>query len=330
MDQAKIDAIKPHHELLSVVIPVFNEELVIAESISRIRLILEDSRIMNEIVVVNDGSTDTTLDILLRLKKGDPLRIINLSSNSGHMNAIRAGLESSKGDYVVTIDADLQDPPEAIPEMFRIISSKQEMGGGADFIQKSYDVVQAYRIDRTTDSFWKRKGASIYYTIIKKITGIEITPHAADYRIMKRHVVDKLVSLPEKNLVYRLLIPSLGFHIALFPIERNKRFAGTSKYTLSKMFSLGIDSIISFTYKPLRLVAVSGLLTAGFLFLGAIATFTISIFGSTVPGWASLALLVLSTNAFLLATLGLVGEYVGRIYELVQSRPRISWSELED
>jgi dolichol-phosphate mannosyltransferase len=328
MDQEKIDAIESHQELLSVVIPVFNEELVIEESITRIRRILEVSRIVNEIIVVNDGSTDTTLDVLFGLKKSGPLRIINLSSNSGHMNAIRVGLENSKGDYIVTIDADLQDPPEAIPDMFKIISSKQEMVGGGVF-QRSYDVVQAYRIDRTTDSIWKRKGASMYYTIIKKITGIGLTPHAADYRIMKRHVVDKLVSLPEKNLVYRLLIPSLGFHVALFPIERNKRFAGTSKYTLSKMFSLGIDSIISFTYKPLRLVAVSGLLTAGFLFLGAIATFTISIFGSTVPGWASLVLLVLSTNAFLLATLGLVGEYVGRIYELVQSRPRMSWSEIE-
>jgi glycosyltransferase involved in cell wall biosynthesis len=328
MDQEKIDAIESHQELLSVVIPVFNEELVIEESIARIRRILEVSRIVNEIIVVNDGSTDTTLDVLFGLKKSGPLRIINLSSNSGHMNAIRVGLENSKGDYIVTIDADLQDPPEAIPDMFKIISSKQEVGGGVDFLQHSCDVVQAYRIDRTTDTVWKRKSAATYYFLVKRITGINVIPHAADYRIMKKHVAQRLISLPEKNLVYRLLIPSLGFRIKSFPITRNDRFAGKSKYTNRKMISLAVDSVIGFTNRPLRFLAYSGFFASLVLLLGSIGTLLLFLFGNTLPGWPSLVLLILSFNAFLFAGVGLVGEYVGRIYQLLQARPTTSWTEM--
>lgn len=314
-------------ELLSIVIPVFNEELVIEESVNRIRHILETSRIKNEILVINDGSTDKTLEILFRLQKVAPLRIIHLSSNCGHMYAIRAGLEASIGEYVLTIDADLQDPPEAIPDMFKIISSKQKWES-SDFLDSSYDVVQAYRADRSTDTFWKLKSAAIYYRLIKKITGIYLTPHAADYRIMKRHVVEKLILLPEKNLVYRLLIPSLGFRVALFPIERNKRFAGKSKYTHRKMIGLAIDSVIGFTNRPLRFLAFAGIFASFILLLASIFTLLIYLLGKTIPGWSSLVLLILSLNAFLFAGLGLVGEYVGRIYQLVQDRPGTPWSEI--
>jgi glycosyltransferase involved in cell wall biosynthesis len=317
-------------ELLSVVIPVFNEDLVIETSINRIREVLESARIKNEILVINDGSTDKTLEILFQLKKVAPLRIINLSSNSGHMNAIRTGLEMSIGDYVVTIDADLQDPPEAIPEMLRIISTKQEIEDHtSDYFMNSYDVVQAFRDDRATDTLWKRKSASLYYFLVKRITGIDLIPHAADFRIMKRHVVERLITLPEKNLVYRLLIPSLGFRIAPFPIKRNARFAGTSKYTNRKMISLAVDSIIGFTNKPLRALAYFGFVASLVLFLGSIGTLLLYVYGNTLPGWPSLFLLILSGNAFLFAGLGLVGEYVGRIYQLLQGRPKVSWTEIQ-
>ena len=328
MDFAKTEGNSQNQFMLSVVIPAFNEELVIEESIKQIRNVLEVSKIKNEILVVNDGSNDSTLEILCRLKKSAPLRIINLGSNSGHMNAMRVGMEASIGDYVVTIDADLQDPPEAIPEMFRIICSGQSKLDSFMTPQNSLDVVQAYRVDRSKDSFWKRNTATAYYFFLKKITGIQSKPHAADYRVMKRQVVDELVSLPEKNLVFRLLIPSLGFRVEYFPIKRNLRYAGRSKYTIRKMLSLGIDSIISFTFKPLRYIAVIGFLISGLLFIGAILAFTVSLLGSTVPGWTSIVLLVLSTNVFLFAILGLIGEYVGRIYELTQARPRIAWSEI--
>jgi len=314
---------------LSVVIPAFNEELVITECITRIRNVLSATDIKYEILVVNDGSTDDTLGIIKGLKLSDGIRVINLTTNVGHMNALRAGLEASSGDYVVTIDADLQDPPEAIPEMFNIICTT-----GAAAEEKSnlnevtWDVVQAFRVDRSKDTFWKRKTATGYYKVIKKITGISLVPHAADFRIMKRHVVEKLVSLPEKNLIYRLLIPSLGFRIVAFPIERGSRFAGTTKYTNLKMLSLAIDSVIGFTHRPLRLLAYAGISASVILFIGSIVTLLIYIFGNTLPGWPSLVLLILSFNAFLFAGLGLVGEYVGRIYQLVQNRPRIPWNEI--
>jgi dolichol-phosphate mannosyltransferase len=310
--------------VLSVIIPAYNEENVIEETVSRIRRVLELAKIENEILVVNDGSTDNTLSALKRLKKLGSLRIINFSSNYGHMNAIRAGLEASIGDYILTIDADLQDPPESIPEMFTMITTSSDK----DYSSDSCDVVQAYRADRKSDSFWKRKTAALYYLMVKEVTGISVIPHAADFRIMKRHVVDKLISLPEKNLVYRLLIPSLGFKVELFPIERNIRFAGDSKYTNRKMMSLAIDSVIGFTNRPLRFLALTGIFSSIVLFIGSLLTLLLYLFGNTIPGWPSLVLLILSFNAFLFAGIGLVGEYVGRIYELVQARPKKSWQEL--
>jgi dolichol-phosphate mannosyltransferase len=267
------------------------------------------------------------------MQRLDQFRIINLGINVGHMNAIRAGLEASHGEYVVTIDADLQDPPEAIPEMLKIITSKTE-GYNQNFTERhekvsnSCDVVQAFRSDRTSDSFWKKWTAALYYKVIKRITGISLIPHAADYRIMKRHVVNQLLELPEKRLVFRLLIPSLGFQVIPYPIQRGKRYAGKTKYTNRKMIALAIDSIIGFTNRPLRFLAFIGFFSSGMLLIGSISTLLIYLFGNTLPGWPSLVLLLLSFNAFLFAGLGLVGEYVGRIYQLIQARPTVRWKEL--
>jgi len=182
--------------MLSVVIPAYNEELVIETSVNRIRTILNIAQINHEIIVVNDGSTDSTLEVLRRIQKTHQLRIISIDQNAGHMNAIRSGLEASTGRYVATIDADLQDPPEAIPEMLKLISSNIEQA--PESTSSEADVIQAFRSDRNSDSLWKRQTASLYYYFVKKFTGISIFPHAADFRIMKRHVVDCLVSLPEK------------------------------------------------------------------------------------------------------------------------------------
>lgn len=327
MDSPILTKVSDRKVLLSLVIPVYNEELVIEITINRVRQVLESMKIKYEIIVINDGSTDGTMEILLKAKKNDSLRILSIINNSGQMNAIRAGLEASNGEYVVTIDADLQDPPDAIPEMLKIISSSQN--GSTEDTENTCDVVQAFRSDRESDTLWKRKSAAWYYYLIRKLTGISLTPHAADYRIMKRHVVEQLISLPEKNLVYRLLIPSLGFRVIYFPIIREERFAGKSKYTNRKMLSLAIDSIISFTNRPLRYLAFIGFFASAILFLGSIFTLLLYFYGNTLPGWPSLALLILSFNAFLFAGLGLVGEYVGRIYQLVQDRPRTLWHEIK-
>jgi glycosyltransferase involved in cell wall biosynthesis len=320
--------IKNSGKLLSVVIPAYNEEEVIAESLNRIHTTLIAKEIDFEIIVCNDGSTDRTLAECMKLVNVMPLRIIELGANAGHMTAIRAGLEASKGDFVVTIDADLQDPPEYIPAMFALMfenSSDNEV----DFKLRVPDVIQAFRVDRSLDSFSKRTSAALYYFLIKKLTGISLTPHAADFRIMTRRVVDVLLGLPEGRPVYRLLIPKLGFLIVTFPIKRAERFAGETKYTYRKMFSLALDSIISFTYKPLRIFSYLGFISSFILFALSIFTFAAANLGTTVPGWASIALLILSANAFLFAGMGLLGEYVGRIYELVQARPLVVWKEVE-
>lgn len=316
----------PTQLLLSVVIPAFNEESVIETSIMRIRKILQESQIKHEIIVVNDGSSDSTLEILMKIQEIDSLRIVNIVNNAGHMNAIRSGLEASIGQYVATIDADLQDPPEGIPEMLKMITSTQVRSPGNP--KSQIDVVQSFRVDRKNDTFWKKSTATLYYYLVQKVTGISLHPHAADFRIMSRDVVNCLISLPEKNLVYRLLIPSLGFNVTYFPITREKRDFGKSKYTKVKMISLAIDSVISFTNRPLRILAVIGFLASGILLLGSVVTLLLYFYGNTIPGWPSLALLILSFNALLFAGLGLVGEYVGRIYQLVQGRPKTFWQEI--
>ena len=320
--------------VLSVVIPAFNEELVIQDTIDRVVSVLNTIKVNYEILVVNDGSTDNTLEVIGEIRKRIPIRVVNIVSNAGHMRAIRAGLEASIGDYIVTLDADLQDPPEYIPEMFKLISSpvdiKKESGEGEKSIllDSSYDVIQAFREDREVDSFWKKNTASLYYKIIRKLTGINLISHAADFRIMKREVVNELIALKEQKLVYRLLIPSLGFKIKALPIKREPRFLGESKYDNRKMMSLAIDSVIGHTVKPLRFFALLGISVSAILLLGSFVTLSIYLICDTIPGWTPLLLLYMCFNMLLFAGLGLVGEYVGRIYQLVQNRPYIRWTEI--
>jgi len=312
---------------LSVVIPCFNEENVITETVTRVLRTLNEAEIRHEIIVVNDGSTDNTLGVLYSLQVKNSLRIINLKKNMGHMSALRAGLEASIGSHVATIDADLQDPPEYLPDMLSKFTNKSSDMSITGYSHE-IDVVQTYRADRRKDAFLKRGFASLYYLLINKLIGVSLIPQAADYRIMNRKTVDKLISLPEKRPVYRLLIPKLGFIIEPYPIVRAERLIGETKYTYKKMFSLALDSVVGFTFKPLRLITFLGITSSALLIIASFITFLISIVGNELSAWPSLVLLLLSANAFLLASLGIVGEYVGRIYEIVQNRPNSMWEEL--
>jgi dolichol-phosphate mannosyltransferase len=311
-------------DFLSVVIPVFNEEESIEKCINEVRSVLQLAEIKFEIVVVNDGSTDKTLEICQRLKKIHQFRLINIAKNAGHMAAITAGLEASRGNLIATMDADLQDPTIDLVEMYRLISTNLNFHAG-----ERADVVQSFRKDRSTDSHFKRVTASIYYHLIERIIGFQIIHHAADFRIMTREVVDTLLKLPERNRIYRLLIPKLGFNIIPYPIVRGQRYAGETKYSLRKMIKLSVDSIFAFSYKPLRLLSYLGFFSSFSFLIASIVTLMISILYTTVPGWPSVALLILSANSFLFAGLGLLGEYVGRIYELLQARTIVNWQEIE-
>lgn len=303
-------------------IPAYNEEETIEACIHYVIQALEKNEIPHELIIVNDGSSDNTLAVCLNLRERFSFRLVHIPVNSGHMAAITAGLEASNGKFVATMDADLQDPPEDLVKMFEIIASNYKQKNGVD-------VVQAFRIDRSSDSWFKRNTAALYYKIIEKVLDISIIHHAADFRIMTREVVDVLLSLSERNRIYRLLIPKLGFVVVPFPITRAKRYAGKTKYGFQKMVKLSIDSIFAFSYKPLRVFSYLGF-TSSFLFLVAsLVTLLISLLYTTVPGWPSVVLLLLSANSFLFAGLGLLGEYVGRSYELLQARPIANWRELD-
>ena len=322
--RSKVNGSSNKQEFISIIVPVFNEEDVITESIARIQKVLSSIAYESEIVIVDDGSTDNSTGQILAAGHKN-VRIISFAQNKGHMTALRAGLEASNGSLVITIDADLQDAPEYIPEMINMVHSNcQEKSHNP---KTCFDIVQTYRDDRSVDSRFKRATASLYYLLIYKMTGIKLKAHAADFRLMTRQVVETLISLPEEKLVFRLLIPTLGFQIKYFPIRRDKRHAGKTKYTKRKMLGLFIDSILGFTFRPLRLMVVFGVSFSFILFIGSLITIMISIWGNTLPGWPSLALLILSTNSLLFACVGLVGEYVGRTYQLVQARPRIFWKE---
>jgi dolichol-phosphate mannosyltransferase len=237
------------------------------------------------------------------------LRLARLRRNSGHQAALSAGLRLALGDYVVSIDADLQDPPETIAEMLRLAE------------ERHLDIVYGIRGDRATDTWFKRTTAGVYYSLMRRIVGKKVPSGAGDFRLLSRPMVEALNGLPEQTPVYRLLVPWLGFPSGEVLYVREKRAAGVSKYPLTKMIKLTIDSVVSFTAAPLRLAIWAGAL--GVLACVALVVRTLIAYfqGATVPGWTSLFLAVLLFGACQLLCIGLLGEYVGRIYQAIQGRP---------
>jgi len=307
---------------LSVVIPVFNEEQVIKFSLEKIFEILGKMQIKFEIIVVDDGSNDKTFEIVKNLaEQSSNLRLIKLNKNYGHMEALKVGMLNSRGNAILTIDADLQDPPEYIPTLFETL---QEAIGG-DW-NKQY-CVQTYRQDRKVDSYFKRHTASIYYWLIKRISGVKVVPDAADYRILSRSANAVLLDNYRRGSVFRLEIPYLEIPTSLLPIIRHKRFAGDSKYTNKKMIQLTLNSLLSFNQRPLRLLSIAGLVISLFMFLFAMLITFLSFFTDVIPGWTSLVLIILSSNAFIVFMIGFLGSYVGRIYENLQNQPTCFWTE---
>ncbi|MEU5721474.1 glycosyltransferase family 2 protein [Micromonospora sp. NPDC047738] len=295
---------------LSVVVPMFNEAAVLPLLAVRLRGVLDGLGEAYEVVAVDDGSTDGTAAGLAALRAGWPeLRVLRLRRNSGHQAALVAGLLRARGGYVVSIDADLQDPPEAIVEMLRRARADR------------LDVVYGVRADRSRDSRFKRWTAAGYYRLVRHLVGAQVPAQAGDFRLLSRAVVEALRALPERSPVLRLVVPWLGFAGGEVAYERRERAAGRTKYPLSRMAGLAAESITSFSAAPLRVATWLGLVGVALCGVLVVVAVLAWFAGATVTGWPSLYVAILFLGAVQLLCLGLLGEYVARIYTAVQGRP---------
>lgn len=289
---------------------MYNEQESLCPLVARLRPVLDGTGLSYEVLAVDDGSTDATGSILHVLRSSWPaLRVLRLRRNCGQQAALSAGLHRAQGAYTVSIDADLQDPPEKIPQMLALAR------------QNGLAVVYGVRIDRRSDAWFKRATASGYYWLARYMVGARIPADAGDFRLLSRAAVDALCALPEPRPVYRLLVPWLGFPSGNVTYVREKRVAGSTKYSLAKMLRLTTDSVTNFSAAPLRLATCLGSL--GFVLCLGLVAVTLAAYarGRTVPGWTSLTVAVVFIGAIQLLCLGLLGEYVGRIYIELQRRP---------
>ena len=309
------------HPVLSVVVPMYDEEDVLPIFFERMHPLLDGLGISYEVLVVDDGSRDGTATLLREATGTWPqLRLVRLLRNSGHQAALSAGFRRARGDYLVTIDADLQDPPEAIAELL------------ATAREKDVDVVYGVRSDRSSDSWPKRTTARMYYRLMCRLVGKDIPFDAADFRLVSRRVVDTVNALPEDGRVFRLVIPWLGFPSAEVKFVRAERAAGVTKYNWSKMFRLAFDSVTAFSAAPLRLATWLGLLGGLLCGLFVVGALVVKLSGNSVPGWTSTVLAVGIIGAIQLLCLGLLGEYVARLFQSSQRRPQflVGYDSLED
>jgi polyisoprenyl-phosphate glycosyltransferase len=301
---------------LSLVLPVFNEEETIPELDRRLQAFLGSLGVTWEVVFVNDGSKDRSLEMLRELARKDPrYRVLSFSRNFGHQIAITAGLDVADGEAVVVMDADLQDPPEVVQDML------------ARF-DEGYDVVYGIRTKRHGETIFKRVTAAVYYRILRKLLGFDIPLDAGDFRLMSRKVVIALRSLRERHRFVRGMVAWVGYRQTKVFYERPARFAGETKYPLSKMLKFAVDGITSFSVVPVRLATylsmLSGLLAIA---IGSWSFFQKVTGAHVVEGWTTIMVLIALSSAAQLLVMGILGEYVGRTYEEVKKRPLYTVAE---
>jgi glycosyltransferase involved in cell wall biosynthesis len=292
--------------LLSVVAPVYDEEELVEEFVARTLAAVADYAF--ELVLVNDGSSDRTPELLDRIAADPRVRVIHLSRNFGHQAALTAGLEHAIGDVVAMIDADLQDPPELIPEMI------------AQWSQGS-DVVYAVRKQREGETAFKLATASWFYKLFDKLAQVDLEPNSGDFRLLDRRALDALLAMTERSRFLRGMTVWVGFTQTAVPYQRDARHAGETKYTLRKMLRFSLDAIASFSHLPLQLATYVGLLSAGVAFIAIPVVIVLRIFDSYLPGFGSITIAILLLGGIQLIALGVIGEYVGRIYDEVKHRP---------
>lgn len=299
---------------LSVVIPCYNEEESLAETHKRVKAACETAPVQSyEIILINDGSRDATARIMTELHTADNHTVIvDLSRNYGHQIALSAGLREARGNYIFVIDADLQDPPELLTPML-------ERARAPD----GPDVVYGQRETRKGETAFKLFTSRLFYKVLSWLSDIPIPEDVGDFRLMNRRVLDAFLAMPEHQRFIRGMIAWIGFKQEAFPYTREARFAGVTKYPLHKLLQFALDAISGFSIKPLRvsiLFAVCGIAIAFFMALVAIWTHMFDR-NSTVDGWASLACLISFFASMQLVCLGVIGEYVGRMYIEVKNRP---------
>ncbi len=296
---------------LSIVVPCYNEEECL-EALHR-RLTAAAAGAVGEdyeLVLVNDGSKDRTWALMQEAASRDPhLVAINLSRNHGHQLALTAGLDLCRGQLVLIIDADLQDPPELLPAMMETM------------VREGADVVYGLRTQRAGETHFKRATAAGFYRLLARATEVDIPVDAGDFRLMSRRALDALLAMPEQARFIRGMVAWIGFRQVPFPYKRDERFAGVTKYPLSKMIRFALDALTGFSSAPLKLASHAGIWLAGGSVLILLYILMSWATGQTIQGWTSLMLVVVLLGAVQMFVLGLMGEYIGRLYSQAKNRP---------
>lgn len=295
--------------IYSIIAPVFNEAETLPRFYERIVQAMGGVGGQFELILVNDGSRDATYDIMRDLHEKDGrVRAVDFSRNFGHQIAISAGLDYARGDAVIIIDSDLQDPPEVIPRMI-------------ERWQEGAEVVYAQRTRRAGETFFKLATAATFYRLMARLTSVKIPPDTGDFRLLDRRVVQALITMREQHRFMRGLSAWVGFRQEAVQYERHERYAGTTKYPLGKMIRFSLDAITSFSHVPLQMATSFGFFLACLSLLGILVAAALRLLTGAIVGQASTLILVLFLGGIQLIFLGIIGEYLGRIYDEVRARP---------
>ena len=294
----------------SVIIPAYNEQEVIEESYKRLTAVMRQIDEPYELLFIDDGSRDNTANILSKICKNDlNVKLLRFSRNFGHMPAITAGMDYARGAAILVIDADLQDPPELFPKMI-------------EKWREGYDVVYGKRAERKGETAFKKLTAGLYYRFLRRMTNVDLPVDTGEFRLIDRKVCDAIKRIKEKNRYIRGLVSWVGFRQVAVEYIREKRFAGETKYPLTKMIKFAMDGITSFSYKPLKLATSLGFGISVLSFIYLLIVLYQRLFTeTTTTGWASMVAIVLFSQGIVLMVLGLMGEYIGRIFEEIKDRP---------
>ena len=301
----------PRVVFLSVVVPVFNEEEVIQIFHNRLSAVLSTlSDVRWEIIYVNDGSTDLSLTKIMGfMEKDSRVQVVDFSRNFGKEAALTAGIDNALGDAAVFIDADLQDPPELIPDMVRQW-------------QNGYDVVNMQRKTRAGESWIKRRTARAFYSLMGCIGPVKMPDNVGDFRLLSRRALDALSRMSERNRMMKGMFAWIGFSVKDIPFDRDARRAGTTKWNYIQLFNLALEGITSFSIAPLKVASIAGLLVSlAAFFYGAVVAAKALVWGDPVPGYPSLMVVILFIGGLQLLAIGIVGEYLGRIFMETKNRP---------